>query len=205
MGKKYLLIILGSLFAFTLYGSYQNDNIFQLFFYLGLGIPWIIIYFKTILEFIEVYKSNNRLIKYSTLLIGTLILLLNIGIFSFYEMKLNSPTLIKAYIFGGYTDFKRNGEYVIVSGSWASRKHFYGKYIIRDSVIFVDRSRFDDILTTDRFVIREADSLIKDTYKDKEIIIKKCLIQIDKKGKEIIRGDYQKNFRPRIVEYNLKH
>ena len=205
MGKKYLLIILGSLFALTLNGSYLYDNIFQLFIYLGLGIPWIIIYSKTILEFLEVYKNNKKLIKYSTLLIGTLILLLNIGIFSFYEIKVNSPTLIKANIFGGYTDFKKNGEYVIVSGAWASRKHFYGNYIIRDSIIIVDRNGFDDILTTNRFVIREADSLTNDTYKDKEIIIDKCLIQIDEKGKEIIREDSQKNFRPRIVEYNLKH
>lgn len=137
MIRKISLIILGGLFAFELYKSYLHDNILLLFIYLGLAIPWVILFILTILEERKIYEKNKRLIKLSSSFVGVSILLLNIGIYSYYETKVNSPTLIKARIFGGFTDFKKNGEYVIVSGSWASRTHFYGTYIIQDSILLL--------------------------------------------------------------------
>ena len=200
MTRRILLIILGGLFSFTLYKSYHYDNIFRIFIYLILGIPWFIMFYKSIVEGKKTYETNKRLTSFSTILLGILILLLNIGIFSFYEIKVNKPSLIKARIFGGYTDFKKNGEYVIVSGSWASRTSFYGTYVIKDSIITVDRKEFDDVLTTDRFVIRNSDSLIQENNK---LTIDKYLIQIDENGKEIKREDNQQNYRlPIIVDNN---
>ncbi len=198
MIKKVLLIFLGSVFAFILYKSYHYDNIFQILIYLLIGIPWIIIFIKSLL----IFKKNNR--DFSTILVGLLIFLLNVGIYSFYESKVNSESLIKARIFGGYTDFKKNGEYVIISGSWASRTHFYGTYEMKDSIITVDREKFDDVLTTNRFVIRKSDTLVTESYKDKDIIIDKYLIQIDKNGKEIKRKYNQQNYRLPILMNNLK-
>ncbi|WP_152538306.1 hypothetical protein [Aquimarina megaterium] len=163
-----------------------------------IGIPWIIIFIKSLL----IFKKNNR--DFSTILVGLLIFLLNVGIYSFYESKVNSESLIKARIFGGYTDFKKNGEYVIISGSWASRTHFYGTYEMKDSIITVDREKFDDVLTTNRFVIRKSDTLVTESYKDKDIIIDKYLIQIDKNGKEIKRKYNQQNYRLPILMNNLK-
>ena len=204
MNKKILLVILGGVFAFTLYKSYFYDNIFQIFIYLLFGIPFIIVLIKSIFEETKSYKANNKLTSFSNSLIGIFILLINVGIYSYYEEKVNKPSLIKALIFGGYTDFKQNGEYVIVSGSWASRIHFYGTYKIKDSIITVDREEFDDVLTTNRFVIRNSDSLITENYKNNEITIDKYLIQIDKNGKEIKRKYNQRNFRLPIVVDNLK-
>ncbi|MCC7521734.1 MAG: hypothetical protein IT220_08890 [Flavobacteriaceae bacterium] len=199
MKIKIILILLGSLFAFTLYQSYHYDNIFQVFIYALLGIPWIIIFGKTIV------KLKNTKSNYSTFIVGLLILILNIGISIFYETKVNSETLIKAQIFGGYADFKKNGDYVIISGSWASRTHFYGTYELIDSFIVVDRDNFDDVLTTNRFVIRKSDTLEKVIYKDKNIVVDKYLIQIDKNGNEIKREYNQLNYRLPVLINKLEN
>lgn len=199
MKIKIILILLGSLFAFTLYQSYHYDNIFQVFIYALLGIPWIIIFGKTIV------KLKNTKSNYSTFIVGLLILILNIGIYIFYETKVNSETLIKAQIFGGYADFKKNGDYVIISGSWASRTHFYGTYELLDSFIVVDRDNFDDVLTTNRFVIRKSDTLEKVIYKDKNIVVDKYLIQIDKNGNEIKREYNQLNYRLPVLINKLEN
>lgn len=60
------------------------------------------------------------------------------------------------------------------------------------------------MLTTDRFVIRESDSLIKEIYKGSKLTIHEYLIQIDEKGNEIMREDNQKNYRLPVIENNLK-
>ncbi len=121
---------------------------------------------------------------------------LNLSICMYYESKINSPTLLKARIFGGYADFKKNGEYVIVSGSWASRTHFYGNYSIKDSLIITDRNGFDDIITTSKLVIWKSDSTeVFDNLK-----INTFLIQVDNHGKEIFREYNMSNYRLRVVQ-----
>lgn len=198
MIAKGVLILFGSIIAFSLYKSYHYDNLFLIFIYLLFGIPWIIIFVKAILDY---KKTKNNL---STVLMGLLVFSLIVGIYAFYEAKVNSESLIKARIFGGYTDFKKNGEYVIVSGSWASRTHFYGTYKLKDSIITVDRAKFDDVLTTNRFVIRKSDSIIQEHYKDEIVKVDRFLIQIDKDGKEIKRKYNQQNYRMPILIDHVK-
>ena len=198
MIAKGVLILFGSIIAFSLYKSYHYDNLFLIFIYLLFGIPWIIIFVKAILDD---KKTKNNL---STVLMGLLVFSLIVGIYAFYEAKVNSESLIKARIFGGYTDFKKNGEYVIVSGSWASRTHFYGTYKLKDSIITVDREKFDDVLTTNRFVIRKSDSILQEHYKDEIVKVDRFLIQIDKDGKEIKRKYNQQNYRMPILIDHVK-
>ena len=103
---------------------------------------------------------------------------------------------MKAENHGVYAYFKKNGEYIIKSGSWASKKHFYGNYTIKDSIIIVDRNYFDDVLVTNKFVIRK----IKNAFgKDDKGKIKNYLLQLDKNGKEI-----NNNYLFEIVEDNRK-
>jgi hypothetical protein len=203
MKNNIVLILLGSAIAFILYKSYYYDNIFRLFFYLGFGIPCLFIFIKSIINSVKDYRTANSISVNYTLIIGIILIIINVSIYSYFEKKINSPSLIKATIFGGFTDFKKNGEYIVVVGSWASRIHYYGTYKINDSIIILDKSDFNNILTTDRLVIRNLDNIKKDTYKDKVISIKKQLIQIDKNGKEIPRDYYLENFRLPIVIDNL--
>lgn len=198
-----LLITIGGLFAFTLYKSYHYDNIFRMFIYMIVGISWVLLFARTILEDNIKFGKNHRYSSFSSSFVGVLILLVNIGIYSYFEKKVNAPSLIKAQIFGGYADFKKDGKYIIVSGSWASRTHFYGTYEINDSIITVDRKYFDDVLTTNRFVVRASDSLMQGTYDGNKISIDTYLIQIDKNGNEIVRKYNQQNHRLRVVINNI--
>ncbi len=91
---------------------------------------------------------------------------------------------------------KKNGEYIIKSGSWASKKHFYGNYTIKDSIIIVDRNYFDDVLVTNKFVIRKIKNAFGEDDKGK---IKNYLLELDKNGKEI-----NNNYLFEIVEDNRK-
>ena len=194
--KIFILTISGILFAYILYNSYHSDNLFQIFFYIILGGIGLYILFNGIFNDIEKYKKSKELKSFSVTLIGIFLVILNFGIFSYYEIKLNLPTLLKAENHGVYADFKKNGEYIIKSGSWASKKHFYGNYTIKDSIIIVDRNYFDDVLVTNKFVIRKIKNPFGEDDKGK---IKNYLLELDKNGKEI-----NNNYLFEIVEDNRK-
>ena len=208
--KIFILTISGILFAYILYNSYHSDNLFQIFFYIILGGIGLFILFNGIFSDIEKYKKTKELESFYVTLIGTFLVILNFGIFSYYEIKLNSPTLLKAENHGVYADFKKNGDYIIKSGSWGSKEHFYGKYSIKDSLIKVDRKKFDDVLVTDKFVIRKIINAFGEDDKGKT---RNYIIELDQNGKEIknrlVDFDKSKNeiydsFKFEIIEDNRK-
>ena len=180
--KIFILTISGILFAYVLFQSYHFDNLFQIFFYIILGGIGLFILFNGIFTAVEKYKKTKKLKSYSLTFIGVILVILNLGIFSYYKMKLNSQTLLKAQNHGVFADFKKNGEYIIESGSWASKKHFYGKYSIEDSLIKVDRQNFDDVLVTNKFVIRKITNAFGEDFKGKT---RNYLIELDQNGKEL--------------------
>ncbi len=177
ISKISILTTSGILFAYVLFQSYHFDNLFQIFFYLIFGGIGLFILFNGIFYEIEKYKKTKELKSFPLTFIGIILVILNLGIFGYYEMKLNSQTLFKVQN-GMYGDFKKNGEYIIKSGSWASKKHFYGKYIIKDSILTIDKTGLSDKIISNRFAIRKYKPAENDS-------IKEYLIQIDKKGTEI--------------------
>jgi len=180
--KIFTLIISGILFAYILFQSYHQDNIFQIFIYPIIGGIGLYTFYKGYFDDIKRYEKTKKLKSYSITIIGLFLVILNLGIVSYYEIKLNSKTLFKVVNHGVYGDFKKNGEYIIKSGSWASRKHFYGKYSIIDSLITIDRKKFDDVLITDKFVIRNISNVFGENDNGKT---KKYLIQLNDNNKEI--------------------
>jgi hypothetical protein len=180
MNKKnniYILTISGILFALVLYKSYHYDNLFEIFIYPILGGIGFYQFYKGLFNEIEAYRKTKKLKSYFSTFTGFFLIILNIGIYSYYEIKLNSETLFKTEN-GFYGDFKKNGEYIIKNGSWASKTHFYGNYSIKDSILTLDRKGLDDEIISNRFAIRKYKAGENDS-------IKEYLIQIDKNGKEI--------------------
>lgn len=175
-----LITIIGILFTYILYSSYHFDNLFRLFFYLILGSIGFYLMLFTFIKDKEKYTTNKSLKNFLPSLYNMFYVILNLSIFYYYEYKLNLPTLLKAENHGLYACFKQNGDYIIKSGSWASKTHFYGSYKINDTIIILDKSNFDDVLSTNKLVIRK----VKNNNK-----IQFMLFQIDKKGKEIIEKD----------------
>lgn len=180
--KIFTLIISGILFSYILFQSYHQDNIFQIFIYPIIGGIGLYTLYKVILDDSERYKKTKKLKSYFLTFIGMLLVFLNLGILCFFEIKLNSETLLKTKNHGVYADFKKNGEYIIKSGSWASRQHFYGTYTLEDNLIIVDRKSFDDVLITNKFVIRGITNAFGENDNGKT---KNYLIQLNENSKEI--------------------
>jgi hypothetical protein len=148
-----------------------------MFIYPILGLIGFYHFYKVIFNEIETYKKTKRLKSYISTFAGIILVILNLGIYLHYEIKLKSETLFKTEN-GFYGDFKKNGEYVIKNGSWASKTHFYGNYSIKDSILTLDKIGLDDEIISNRFAIRKYKTVENDS-------IKEYLIQIDKNGKEI--------------------
>ena len=176
------MTICGLLFTYTLFQSYHFDNIFEIFIYIILGAIILFIFFNVLFNNKKKYKNIKNLKSYSLILVGIILVIVNLGIFTFYEIKLNALTLLKTQNHGVYADFKQDGTYIIKSGSWGSRKHFYGKYSIEDSIIKVDRKTFDDVLVSNTFVIRKVNNAFG---KDEKNGTRNYLIELDRNGKEI--------------------
>ena len=180
------LVICSYLIGNVLYGTYHSDNIFAIFMYGGLGLFWLLCFYR-ILK-IEQHNSTTqfKLIKYWFSILSVLTLVPIVLIYLHYQRKLNVPTLIKAQRHGVYADFKNDGTYIIKSGAWASRTHFYGKYILHESIIQIDTSNLDKVLTSNRFLIKHA-NLEDEKYRPDydRLNTENYLVQIDKGGNEI--------------------
>lgn len=83
---------------------------------------------------------------------------------------------------GTYIDFKKDNTYIIKSGSWASRIHYYGKYSFnsKDSVITLDKNINDGTINSDKMKINKFKNYIINDNK-----YHKFLIQLDNNNKEI--------------------
>jgi len=185
----YFVTIFGIAFAYVLYASYQYDNIFRYFLFVVFGLTMLYFFYGNLFDTAGNYKSKKILINDSTFIVGFIIILINSGIFCFYELKLHSQTFLKANNHGLYADFKKNGQYIISSGSWASKTHFYGNYKLIDSIIILDKSYFDEVLYSKKLRIHA----VKETGESKLL-----LFQVD--SKEQITGKYSFE----ITEYNRK-
>lgn len=192
----YILIFFGIAFTFTLYSSYHYDNILSIILFIIFGAFIIYHFYNNLFDENGSYKTINELKKSAPFVFGTLIIISNLAIYSFYEFKINAETLLKAENHGVYADFKKNGEYIIKSGSWGSKKRFYGKYILKDNLIIVDRKYFDEVLTTDKFLIRKIENAFDQNDNGK---IKTYLVKLNKNEKEL-DNDYLFE----IVEDNRK-
>ncbi|OJY81329.1 MAG: hypothetical protein BGP13_15115 [Sphingobacteriales bacterium 40-81] len=169
-----------------MYRSYYYDNIFASFIYFLLGAVWLFCFYRIAKDEMNTTPNKNRILNHWRCIFSLLTLVPIIVIILLFEKKLRIPTLFKAQNHGVYADFKTDGTYVIKSGAWGSKKHFYGKYGLQGSLIEIDTSNIDDILVSNRF-------LIKQTNPEEEIKLplsarlrsEKYLVQIDETNKEM--------------------
>lgn len=152
----YFVTFFGIAFAYVLYASYHYDNIFRHFFFLVFGLIVLYYFYKNLFDVAGNYRSKKSLNNDSAFKSAVIVILINVGIFCFYELKLHSKTLIKADNYGLYADFKENGQYIIKSGSWASKTHFYGNYKLENSTIILDKPDIDEILSSKKLKIQKS-------------------------------------------------
>ena len=195
------LIICSYLVGDLLYDTYHSDNIFAVFMYSGLGVIWLLCFYRIIKKEKSNPNAKFKLTKYLVSIFSVLTLIPILLIYLHFQRKLNVPTLIKAQRHGVYADFKNDGTYIIKSGSWASKIHFYGMYILHDSIIEIDTNNLDKVLTSNRFLIKRAD-LEREKFRPKYDRLKteNYLVQIDKDGNEI----KARKFREETLPYKFE-
>ena len=155
--------------------------------YSGLGVIWLFCFYRIIKNERRNSTVQFKLKKHFLSILSVLTLVPILLIYLHYQKKLNVPTLIKAQRHGVYADFKTDGSYIIKSGAWASRRHFYGAYTLNDSLIQIDTTNLDNVVSSGRFLIKNT-NLEKEKYRPDydKLNTEKYLVQIDKNGKEIL-------------------
>ena len=184
--KKFVLLLSGILFAYVLFQSYHYDNILKIFILIIFGGIGLYIFYNGIFDDIENHKITKDLKSYKLTFIGLFLVILNLGIFSYYEIKINTKSLLKTEYGNIIADFKTDKNYIIQIGSWASKKHFYGNYTLNDSLIILDRKCKNREEISDKLVIRQNKNEIKNT---ESLKIRNYLIGIDKNGNEISNSE----------------
>ena len=135
----------------------------------GIGLY---VFYNGIFNDIEKYKKTKDLNSYALTYIGTFLVIINLGIFSYYEIKINAKSILKTEYGNIIAAFKTNKNYIIQIGRWASKKHFYGTYSIIDSLIILDKKCKNREEISDKLVIRrnknEIEKINMFTYEDIE-------------------------------------
>lgn len=167
------LIIVGGLFILILYKSYQVDNIFAVFFYILLGILEIILLSKVLPENLAEFRKNRKVKSLFPTFIAVFTIFSILGLYIYYENLEKSKTYIHALGNGLIIDLKEDGKYIIKSGSWGGRIHYYGNYKKMDSIIILDKKKFADIEISGEFKIGKI-------YIDKENRSENVLFQTHK-------------------------
>lgn len=169
-----------------MYGSYHNDNIFATFLYIGFGSIWLLCFYRIVRKECQTTSPKRKVTNYWMSILCVLTLVPIIFVYLHYQQKLSVPTLLKAQRHGVYADFKTDGTYIIKSGAWASKTHFYGKYNLHDSIIQIDTGFLDKVLTSNRFLIKHTNLTEEKHRPDYDRLnTEKYLVQIDKEGNEL--------------------
>lgn len=180
----------GSWFIYKLYKSATEDFIFDGIIFFFIGVVGLMFFVWTIRLDYQEYKQSKTIISYLPTKIGFVFILMISGLHVYQKKIINSPTLIRAFYDGGYNgisiDLKENGDWIIANGSGLGQSYFYGSYSIIDSIITLDEIDFDEVLNSDKLVIRTMTTVFKQHATEVEDTIHTdYLIQIGKNGKEL--------------------
>ena len=134
----------------------------------------------------RLYSETKKLNSFIATFIGLTIILGHFLILSSYKQRDKTPSQIycvtKITDFNGVSiDFRKNGTYKLTS--WSLGADIYrGNFTIKDSIITIDKSRIENCIVSNRFVIRQ-DGEIDSTGKQE-----KSIYQIDQQGRIINRS-----------------
>ena len=165
----------------------SKDNSFFIdgFFIFIPGLIGLIIFGISVAKDMNNYQRTKRIKSFITTIIGLILIAILSILFIQDDYKKNAPTLIYGFNDGGFNgfsiDFKKNGNYVMANGSGLGQSYFYGIYEMNDSIITIDKNEIDNVIKTNKFVIRKEPYFPKESQKTEANYI----TQIDQNGNEI--------------------
>lgn len=185
-----LLTILGAFFTYKLVKSFEGDFLFDGFIFLIIAVVGLSLLIWTIFKDYKDYNLTKKRTSYFPTFTGLFFIGLILCINFYQDRKINAKTLLSGYYDGGFSgftiDFKENGNYIMANGSGLGQVYFYGTYTIKDSVITIDKSNIDNVITSNRFVVRNSQYFLPlDSVNKVDTTRANYFTQIDEQGNEI--------------------
>jgi hypothetical protein len=126
----------------------------------GLLIGLLLFLFLTIFKDTKEYRSTNSKLSFLPTAIGLFTILTLVLTDYLLKSRDNSPVLIQAGYDGGYNgawfDFREDGTYKFVNSGGIGATYFRGTYSLNDSIIILDKSNIDNVIQTQKLVIRKV-------------------------------------------------
>ncbi len=183
--KKYWTIIplflFGYLFIRNFIISYEEEFIFDFEILFFIGVLFIVFFIITIYRGIKNFRIVNRPFELLPMFLGLIFVFVFFGILYKNERIDSSPIVLRANYDGdinGFSlEFREDGTYKFFNYSVLGGKYFRGKYLLKDSIITLDRNNIDDVIKSNQLAIRK----ISENYKGREYKI----VQINKNHQRI--------------------
>lgn len=165
--KKYCTFFPIFIFGYLFIKNYSNlineTFIFDFEILLILGILFILFLLLSIYKDYKLFQIEHKTYNFSISILGLLFIVFFI-ITKFKNNNLDkSPIILQAGYDGGYNgawfEFREDGTYKFGNSSGLGASYFRGKYVFKDSLIILDVNQIDNVVSSNRFLIRN-DSLL---------------------------------------------
>ena len=160
--KKYWTIIplflFGYLFIRSFMISYEEESVFDGLILFFLGISFQTFFIISIYKGIKYFKLKKNKFELMPIFFGFIIIFIFFG-FSYKCEKMDiSPIILRANYDGdvnGFSlEFREDGTYKFFNYSFFGGKYYRGKYKLRDSILILDKNNIDNVIRTNKLVIR---------------------------------------------------
>lgn len=191
--RLFLIVLVGLYIIYVIIRDSDTVSIFDGLFIAGLGFVFICVYLYNIFVDRKEFRVTNSKTSFLSTIIGTLLLVSFFITQIVLDSRDNSKLIIQANNDGGFNgcgfEFREDGSYKFFNGSGLGVDYFRGTYTIKDSIITLDKSEIDNLIKSNRLVIRDIT-----TYNS----ISKVIYQIDSDNKII-----DKDLDFIVNEYNI--
>lgn len=135
------------------------DGMIMLF----IVVLFILAFVWTLYKDNKVYRMTQSKISYIPTSIGILFITSFFITNSVLAARDKSPILIQAGYDGGFNgawfEFREDGTYKFINSGGIGATYFRGKYILKDSIITLDKSNIDNAIQSNLLAIRRTEML----------------------------------------------
>lgn len=158
---RYILILtFGLILNYKLVKDADDEFIFD-----GIILGMLFIFFLLVLMWINIkdrkeYQKTKSKFSFIPTVLGFIVILTMVTTDYILKSRDSSPVLIQAGNDGGYNaawfDFREDGTYKFANSGGIGASYFRGKYILKDSIIILDKSNIDNVVQTKSLVLRKV-------------------------------------------------
>jgi hypothetical protein len=185
------ITIIGGFILYKIIKDADNTSIVDGILLGGLILIYVWIFFANIHYDRKKYRLTFSKISFLPSIIGTILFLSFIITQLLLDSRDSSKILLQANKDGGFNgcgfEFREDGSYKFFNGSGLGEDCFRGRYAIKDSIIMLDKSEIDNVIETNRLLIRDSERIIYQIDSNNRIILKATNFNINEDN----RSTYQ--------------